>query len=178
MGHLCIAIAAGAVLLAAGMAGRAGAAAVTPPLLGSEPLPYAYGAPHGYRPQPVYGPTSPYALAPYTYSLQRRHSRSPQYPPQHAFRASPGYGPGAEYAPAPAGYGPPSQADGLPPGYGLNPEYGRTHNSVPYAMPQDPNARFKVWNEIANSLTEALLQLRSVPSHNHLFASRSATRPR
>src|SRR5262249_54547965 len=65
----------------------------------------------GYRPQPAYGPTSPYALAPYTYSLQRRrHSRSPQHHPQHAFSASPAYGPGAEYAPAPASYGSPSQA--------------------------------------------------------------------
>jgi hypothetical protein len=178
MRHLCIAIAASTLLLAAGIAGRAGAASVTPPSLGSESLPYAYGAPHDYRPQPAYGPTSPYALAPYSYSLQRRHSRSHQHPPQHAFRASPAYGPGAKYAPAPTGYGPPSQADGLPPGYGSNPEYGRTHNSVPYTMGQDPNARFKVWNEIANSLTEALLQLRSAPSRGHLIGSRSATRPR
>jgi hypothetical protein len=87
---------------------------VTPPSLGSEPLPYAYGAPHGYKPQPAYGPTPFYALGPYTYILPRRHARSPQHLPQHAFRA---YGPGAEYARAPSGYGPPSYADGLPSGY-------------------------------------------------------------
>jgi len=175
MRHLFIAIAASTVLLAAGIAGRAGAAGVTPPLLGAEPLPYAYGAPHGYWPEAAHGPTPPYALPPYTYSLPRRYARSHQHPPQHAFMASPAYGPRAEYAPAPVGYGPRSQAYGLPPGYGSNPEYGRTHNSVPYAMPQDPNARFKVWNEIASSLTEVLQQLRSAPSHDRLFASRSAT---
>ena len=175
MHHLRIGIAASAVLLATGIAGRAGAAGVMPPLLGSEPRPYAYGAPHGYGPRHAYGPTPPYALAPYAYSLPRRYARSHQHPPQRAFMASPAYGPGTEHAPAPAGYGPLSEAYGLPPGYGSNPEYGRTHNAVPYAMPRDPNARFKVWNEIANSLSEALQQLRSAPSHDHLFASRSAT---
>ncbi len=172
MHHLCTAIAAAAVLLAAGIAGRAGAASVTPPSLGSEPLPYAYGAPHGYRPQPAYGPTPSYALPPYTYNLPRRYST---HSPQHAFRAT-------KYAPAPFGYGPPSYADGLLPSYRSNPEHGmppRTYDPVPYAMPHDPNARLKAWNEIADSLTEALLQIRSAPSHRHSeFASRSGTRPR
>jgi hypothetical protein len=179
MHHLRITIAASAVLLAAGIAGRAGAAGVTPPSLGSEPLPYAYGAQHGYGPQPAYRPTPPYALAPYTYSLPRRYAT---HPPQHAFRASPAYGPGTKYPPAPSGYGPPSYGDGLPPSYGSNPEYGvpqRPYDPVPYAMPHDPNARLKAWNEIADSLTEALLQIRSAPSHRHSeFASRSGTRKR
>jgi hypothetical protein len=101
MHHLHVAIAAAAVLLAAGIAGRAGAGGVTPPSLDSEPLPYAYGAPHGYKLHPA------------------------------------------------------------------------------YATPHDPNARLRAWNEIADSLTEALLQLRSAPSHGHSeFPSRSATRPR
>ena len=179
MHHLRVAMAASLALLAAGIAGRAGAAGVTPPSLGSEPPPYAYGAPHGYGPQPAYGPTPPYARAPYTYSLPRRYAT---HHPQHAFRASPAYGPDTKYAPAPSGYGPPSYADGLPPSYGSNPEYGvppRPYDPVPYAMPHYPNARLKAWNEIADSLTEALLQIRSAPSHRHPeFASRSATRPR
>jgi hypothetical protein len=177
MHHLCITAAAAAVLVAAGIAGRAAAAGVTPPSLGSESLPYAYGAPHGYRPQAAYGQTSPYALAPYTYSLPRRYA---PHPPQHAFRASPAYGPGAEYVPAPSGYGLPPYANGFPPGYPTNPEYSLPppYDRVPYAMPHDPNARFKAWNKIADSLTEALLQIRSAPSHGHSeFASRSATRP-
>ena len=180
MRHLRVAIAASLALLAAGIAGRAGAAGVTPPSLGSEPPPYAYGAPHGYGPQPAYGPTPPYALAPYAYSLPRRHAPPPQHPPQHAFRASPAHGPGAEYAAAPSGYGPPSYADGLPSGYGSSPQYGLPpRNPLPYAMPHDPNARLKAWNEIADSLTQALLQIRSAPSRGHSeFASRSATRPR
>jgi hypothetical protein len=170
--HLRVAIAASLVLLAAGIAGRAGAAGVMPPSLGSESLPYAYGAPHGYRPQRAYGPTSPYALAPYTYSLQRRHST---HSPQHAFWAT-------KYAPAPVGYGPPSYGNGLLPSYSSNPEYGvplRTYDPAPNVMPRDPSARLRAWNEIADSFTEALQQIRSAPSHGHsAFASRSATRPR
>ena len=177
MRHLCIAIAAAVVLLAAAIAGRAGAAGVTPPSFGSERLPYAYGVPHGYRPQPGYGPTPSYVLAPYTYSLPRRYAT---HSPQHAF-SSPAYGAVTKYAPAPFGYGPPSYAVGLPPSYGSNPEYGlppRTFDQVPHAMPLDPNARLRAWNEITDSLTEALLEMRSAPSHGHSeFASRSATRP-
>jgi hypothetical protein len=178
MHHLCVAVAAAAVLLTTGIASRAGTAGVTPPSLGSEPLPYAYGAPHGYGAQPVYGPTPSYALAPYTYSLPRRYAT---HPPQHPFRASPAYGPSTKYDPALSGYGPPSYADGLPPGYGSNPEQGlppRTFDPVPHAMPLNPNARLRAWSEIADSLTEALLQARSAPSHGHSVASRSATRPR
>jgi len=170
-------IAASAVLFAAGI-GPAGAAGVTPPSLGFEPRPYAYGAPHGYGPQHAYGPTPPYAVAPYTYSFPHRYGT---HLPQHAFRASPAYGPGTKYAPALSGYGPASYADGLPPGYGSNPEYGlppRTFDPVPHAMPLDPNARLRAWNEIADSLTEALLQVRSAPPRGHLPASRSATRLR
>jgi hypothetical protein len=181
MHHLRIAIAASAVLLAAGIAGRAGAAGVTPPSLGSEPLPDAYRTPYGYRPLVAYGPTPPYAQAPYAYSLRGRHAPPPQHPPPHAFTASPAYGPGAEYAAAPSGYRPPSYADGLPPGYGSNPEYGlpRTYEPVPYAMPHDPNARLRAWNEIADSFSEALLQVSSASSRGYRrFASRSATRPR
>jgi hypothetical protein len=169
MHHLRVAIAASLVLLAAGIAGRAGAAGVTPPSL--EPVPYAY-APHSYRPQPPYGPTPTYALAPYIYSLSRRYAT---HPPQHAFRA-------AKYTPAPVGYGPPSYGNGLLPSYSSNPEYGvpsRTYDPAPNVMPRDPNARLRAWNEIAGSFTEALQQIRSAPSHRHSeFASRSATRPR
>jgi len=178
MRHPCIAIAASTGLIAVGIPGLAGAAGVSPTSLGSAPLPY--GAPHGYGPHPAYGPTPPYALAPYPYSLPRRHrAPPPQHPPQHAFRASPAYGPGTEYAPAPSGYGPPSYADGLPPSYGSNPEYDvplHPYDRGPYAMPRDPNARLRAWNEIADSFTEALRQIRS-PRHSE-FASRSATRPR
>jgi len=159
MRHFCIAIAASTVLLA----GRAGAGGVTPTSLGSEPLPYGYGAPYGYRPAPAYGPTSPYALAPYTYSLQRRNS---SHSPQHAFRAT-------RYGPAPSVYGTLSRADGLLPSYGSNPEYG-----VPSPVPHDQSARLKAWNAIADSFTEALRQVRSAPSLGRSeFASRSATRP-
>jgi hypothetical protein len=179
MHDLRIAIAASAGLLAAGMAERAVAAGVTPRSLVSEPLLYAYRVPHGYGPQPAHGPTPPHALAPHTYSLPRRYAT---HPPQHAFRASPAYGPGTKYAPAPSSYRPPSYADGSPPSYGSNPEYGappRPYDPAPYAVPHDPNARLKAWNEIADRLTEALLQIRSAPSHRHSeFASRSGTRPR
>jgi hypothetical protein len=177
--YLCITIAASAVLLASGIAGRAGAAGVTRPSLSSEPLPYAYGAPHGYGPQPAYGPTPSYGLAPRAYSLPRRYAT---HSPQHALRASPAYGPGTEYAPALSGYGPPFYANGLPPDYGSSPEHGmppRTYDPVPDAMPHDPNSRLRAWNEIVDSFTEALQQIRSAPSHGHsAFASRSTPRPR
>jgi len=177
MRHPCIAIAASAVLIAVEMPGLAGAAGVSPTSLGFEPLPY--GAPHGYGPQPAYGPTPPYAPAPHSYGLARRRAPPPQHPPQHAFRASPVYGPGTEYAPSPFGYGPPSYADGLPPSYGSNPEYDgppHSYDRAPYAMSHDPNARLRAWNEISDTFTEALRQIRS--ARHSEFASRSATRPR
>jgi hypothetical protein len=171
MHRLCVAIAAAAVLLAAGMAGRAGAAGVMPPTSGSEPLPYGYWAAHSYRPQPAYGPTPPYALAPHIYSLPRRYAT---HLPQHAFRA-------AKYTPASFGYGPSSYGDGLPPSYGANTEHGmppRTDDPLPYAMPHDTNARLRARNEIADTFTEALQQIRSAPSHAHSAFARSTPRPR
>ena len=171
MRHLCIAIAVPAVLLAAGVAfGQAGAAGVAPRSPGYEPLSYPHAAPHRYRPHHANGPQQRYALAPYAYGLPPRYGPPPQYgpppsyaPPGSAFTASTGYGPRPEYGPAALGHAPLPSAYGSLPYYGSKPEYGlppHTYDPMPHAMPHDSSARFKVWNEIANSFTEALLQVR------------------
>jgi hypothetical protein len=192
MRYLCIAIAAPAVLIAAGSAfGPAGAAGVAPPLPGYEPWPHPYAAPPGYRQHRAYGQPPRYALPSYAYGLPPRYGAPPQYgpppsyaPPPYAFTPSPGYGLRPEYGPAPPGYAPPPYAYGsLLPGHGSNPEYGvppRTYD-LPQAMPYDPNARFRAWNEVADSLTEALLQVERESSRDHSrFTAQSAhaTRPR
>jgi hypothetical protein len=70
------------------------------------------------------------------------------------------------------------------PGYGSWPEYGlppRIYDPTPRAMPDDPDARFKAWNEVADSLTEALLQLGPPSSRDYsrfIAQSAHATRPR
>jgi hypothetical protein len=192
MRHLCIAIAASGALLAAGMSAcQAGATRAVPPPPGFEPLPYAYRAPHGYRPYSLYGLPPRHALTPYAYGVPPRYGPPPQYglPPQYgpprgyaappyAFDAPRGYG--REYGAAPPGYGPLPYAYGSPPGYGPNPEYGppaRTYDPPPDGMPRDPGARYKAWSEISDSFTEALRQVWPASSHDE-FASRSATRPR
>lgn len=205
MRRLCIAIAAPAVLIGAGLAfSQAGAAGVRPPSPGYQPIPYPYAAPHGYRPRPAYGQPPRYAPPPYAYGLPSRYGAPPQYgpppsyvPPPYAFTPSPGYGPRPEYGAAPPGYGPPPEygavppgyapppyAYGSPPGYGSNPDYGlppRMHDPPPQTMPYDPDARFKAWNEVADSLTEALMQVRPASSRDYSgFTAQSAhaTHPR
>ncbi len=186
MRHLCIAIAASGALLASGTSAcRAGAAHAVPPPPGFELLPYAYGAPHGYRPHSPYGPPPRHALTPYAYGLPPRYGPPPQYGPPRGYAAPPyafdaprGYG--REYGAAPPGYGPLPYAYGSQPGYGPNPEYGpppRTYDPPPYAMPHDPSARYKTWSEIADTFTEALRQVWPASSHDE-FASRIAARPR
>jgi hypothetical protein len=147
------AIAAPAVLLTAAIAsGQGVASGVTPPRPGYEPLPFAYGPAHGFKPHAA-------------------------YPIAAHDRGSNGSRGVAHDRVAPSTYR-------SPPGDGSNPEYGlppRTYDPLPYAMQQDPNARFKAWNEIADSLTEALLQGRQASSHDHSrFTSQfpHATRPR
>lgn len=185
MRHLCIAIAVPAVLLAAGVAfGQAGAAGVAPRSPGYEPLPYLYAAPHGYRPHPANGPQPRYALEPYAYGLPPQYGPPPSYAPSRYPFTSTGYGLRPEYGPTPLGHAPLTSAYGSLPGYGSNPEYGlppRTYDPLPHPMPHDPNARFRVWNQIADSLTEALLQVRLASSRDYSrFPSQlaHATHPR
>jgi hypothetical protein len=158
MRHVSIAIAlSGALLAAAISSGQAGTPGVARPPTGYGPMPYAYGAPHGPRPHPAHGPPPRYQLPPYAYSLPPRYGPPPQY------------GPLSTYVPT------------SPPGYGPDPAYSPPPRTDPpqSAMPHDPTARFKAWNEIADSLTEALLQLRLASSHHYSeITSRSATRPR
>jgi len=107
MRHLCTAIAASAALLAMGASPhRAGAQGVTAPPPGYEPLPYAYGSPHGYGARPEYGPPPP------GYG-----------PPPHAYGSPPGYGPPRSYSPPPPGYELPPFAYGPAPGYRPPPQY-------------------------------------------------------
>ena len=163
MHRLWIGIATSAGLLVAGTCPSQGGDAGVNPRPGYAPLPHVYGAPHGYRSHSAYGPPPRYALPPYAYG------------------SPPRYGPPSQYSP-PRAYAAPPYAYGAPPDYGPHPEYGlppRTYDPPPYAMPHDPAARFKAWNEIADSLTEALLQIRLASSHDYSqFTSRSATRPR
>jgi hypothetical protein len=159
MRYVCIAIASSGALLAAAISsGQAGTAGLERPPTGHGPLPYAYGAPHAPRPHPAHGPPPRYELPPYAYGLPPRNGPPPQY------------GPLSAYVPT------------SPPGYGPDPKYGlppRTYDPPWHAMPHDQTARFKAWNEIADSLAEALLQVRLASSHHHAeIASRSATRPR
>ena len=60
MRHICNVIASSAALLAVGASlDRAGAHGVIPRPPDYEPVPPAYGAPHGHKPHPAYSP--PYA---------------------------------------------------------------------------------------------------------------------
>ena len=160
MRRLWIAVAAPALLLTAEIAsGPAAPAGVRPPPPGYEPLPFAYGPPHGYRPHVAHGRPAAYVPPPYAYGAPRDRGQRPDY------------GPTPGHALPPYAYGSPS-------GYGSNPEHRlppSTYDPLPYAMPRDPNPHVKVWNEIADSLREALLQARLASSHDSSrFTSRFA----
>ena len=145
MRALWIAAAAPAVLLTAEIASGQ-AVGVTPPRPGYEPLPFDYGPAHGFKPHAAH------VIAAHDRGSNR--SRSV-----------------ADDRVAPYVYG-------SPPGDGSKPEYRlprRTHDPLPYATQHDLSARLKAWNEIADSLTEALLQRRPTSSHDYSgFSSRLA----
>ncbi len=144
MRHLCTAIATSAALLAASASpDHAGAQGVTPPPLGYEPLPYAYGSPPGFGPRLEYGlPPPGYVPPPHAYGLPPGYG-PPQYdrpppayvPPPHTYGSPPGSGP------PPLGYELPPYAYGPPPQYRPPAEYARpprAHESSPNAIPHMP----------------------------------------
>lgn len=160
---LCVVIATSGMLFAAWTPScQAGTASAAPRPVGFKPLRYAYSAPHGYRPHSAYTSLAPYAPLPYAYGL----------PPQYG---SPHYAYGAPSSDRPE-YGP------ALPGYRPSPNYGlpsRAYDSPPYGMAHDTTARFKAWSEIANSLAEALLQVRTASPHDQSeFGSPSTAHPR
>jgi hypothetical protein len=110
-------------------------------------------------------------------------------PPGH----DPAYGPAPHYAVLPCAYGPPPQygparayvapphAYGVPRGYDPLPEYSSApppgYGPLPHAMPHDRTARLKIWHEIADSLTQAVLQVRLASFHDRSkFVRQHATR--